>query len=245
VSLRNFLLEIILLFWYNDLKLTGFIIYQQKMNEEMNKRGISDAILAVALLLAVALPVQATLITIEIEAIVDAVEDSGNYLEGQISPGYIITGSYVYESTTLDSNPSSSVGDYQHYTSPYGIFLSVGGFNFETDLTNVNFVLEVVNDYPSGDNYLLRSYNNLALSNGTLVEHITWQLDDSTGSALSSDVLPTSPPVLDNWQSMNDLSLYGERAGWGIDATVTSAVPEPSTILLFAFGSMLLRKRRS
>ena len=208
------------------------------------KRGI--ILLVVVIICALyfsALPAQATLITIEIEATVDSVEDNGNYLEGQINPGDIITGTYTYESTTPDTNPSPYVGDYEHFASPAGIFLSVGEFDFTTDPTNVDFLVEVVNNYPSGDYYLVRSYNNLALSNGTLVDHISWQLDDSTATALSSIDLPTSPPILDDWQSIYGLRLHGERGGYIIDATVTSAVPEPATILFFAIGALLLRKR--
>lgn len=185
----------------------------------------------------------ATLITISIEAEVDYVEDLGNYLEGRINPGDIITGTYTYDSTTPDTNPSFEVGDYEHYSSPYGISLTVGGFLFATDPTNVSFLLEVVNDYPSGDSYLVLSYNNLPLSNGSVVDHISWQLDDPSGNALSSDLLPTLPPVLADWQSIVGLRLEGERA-YIIDAHVTSAVPEPVTILLLAVGGLALVRRQ-
>ena len=174
------------------------------------------------------------LITIEIEAVVDYVGDSGNYLNGQINPGDIITGTYTYDSATQDSNPSSpSIGSYQHDTSPCGIFLSVGGFEFRTDPADVYFLVEIANDHPwfepdiNKDNYLLRSYSNLPLSNGTSVEHISWQLNDPTGSALSSDALPTAPPTLDQWEA-NILRLLGDRT-FSIDAHVTSVIPEPAT----------------
>jgi len=200
---------------------------------------IGFLVLAVA-----ALPAQAILITIHIEAVVDTVDDSGNYLEGQINPGDIITGYYTYESTTLDSNPSQSVGDYEYYSPPCGIFLSVGGFDFQTDLTNVDFFIEVVNNYPSGDAYVVGSSNNLPLSNGVSVDPIDWQLGDNTGTALSSDALPIIAPVLDNWQSRNHLRLQGERGGYIIDAHVTSAVPESAAIVLLGLGGIMFRKRR-
>jgi hypothetical protein len=126
---------------------------------------------------------------------------------------------------------------------PHGIFLNVGDFDFETDLANVDFLVEIADNYSSRDNYLLRSYNNMPLSNGTFVDHISWQLDDPTGNALSSDALPTTPPVLDDWQSIVGLRLEGDRA-FLINAHVTSAVPEPSTIILFGIGCLLMARTK-
>ena len=207
------------------------------------KRGIISIMFAVFVLCLWSAPVKATLITIEIEGVVDSVRDTGNYLEGKIKTGDIITGFYTYESTTPDSSPLDPVvGHYYHYNPPAGISLTVGGLNFKTDPANINFLVGVGNDGPS-DIYWLVSYNNLALSNGTSVYSISWQLNDPTGSVFSSDALPTTAPVLDDWQSGNLLRLYGERAGYIIDAHVTSAIPEPAIILMLGFGSLLLRKR--
>jgi len=191
-------------------------------------------------------PAEATLITIEIEAIVDSVYDYGNYLEGQINPGDIITGSYIYESSTQDSNPLSTLGMYEHYAPPCGIFLSVGGFDFETDPAKVYFLVSISNNFASGgvqDGYHLISYNNLPLSNGTPVYRIDWQLNDPTATALSSDALPTIPPVLDDWPPGVGLYMSGVKDAFHIHAHVTTAIPEPASILLLALGGLFLRKR--
>ncbi len=152
-------------------------------------------------------------ITIDITAEVSYVDDIGNTLGGAVEVGDIISGQYTYESTTPDTNPLPTVGDYLHYTSPYGISLEVNGLIFKTDYANVNFLVEIVNDHAPGippcDNYLLRSYNNLSLSGGIVVEHISWQLDDPTATALSSEALPVDPPVLDDWQSIFGISITG------------------------------------
>jgi len=190
-------------------------------------------------------PAKAALITVEIEAVVDSVSDDGNYLEGKIKVGDIITGFYLYDSTTPDSNPSPYIGMYEHYTLPYGIKLSIGGFVFQSDPDDVDFLVSVGNaggPY-SMDNYLIASRNNLSLSNGAPVDRISWQLDDPTGTALSSDALPTAPPVLDDWQSVFGLRISADRM-WGIDAHVTSAIPEPSTMLFLGLGTVLLKKRQ-
>jgi len=209
------------------------------------KRGIILPIVAIICALYFsALPARGTLITIEITAEVDAVADTYGHLEGNINVGDIITGTYIYESTTPDSSPSSRIGNYWHYGPPSGIFLAVGGFEFKTNPSNVVLFIGVVDNYPPEDNYALISENNLPLANGTYVGGISWFLEDPAGNAISTDALPTTAPVLADWQS-NFLTFGGgtDEEPFGISADVTSAVPEPATIVLLAVGALLLRKR--
>jgi hypothetical protein len=144
--------------------------------------------------------------------------------------GDVITGTYVYESTTPDTSTSPTVGDYWHTTAPFGITLNAGGFVFRTDPNNVNFLVEIVNDHgiPAWDNYLLRSYNNIFDRSvpSERENHIAWQLDDPTLMALSSDALPTVPPVLSAWQSIFGLTIESRSSydnSFFIRAHVTSA----------------------
>ena len=201
------------------------------------------SIMAVCFCALFASPAQATLITIEIEGVVDSVSDDGNYLEGKIKAGDIIRGFYVYESTTPDSSPLDTVqGNYWHYAPPAGIALNVGGFNFLTDPFNIAFRVSIRNDNLSGDDiYSIGSSNNLPLSNGTSVESIWWQLNDNTGGALSSDALPSTSPILNQWQA-NVLRMETDRT-FLIHAHVTSAIPEPATIILMCMGGLLICRR--
>ncbi len=190
------------------------------------------------------------IITINITAEITQVDDYGDLLEGQINVGDIITGSYTYDSATPDSNPLSTVGVYQHSTSPYGygISLSTGGFIFQTDPDNVGFLMTTLNNHNGKDMYYLQSYNNLPLSNGLLVDQIGWQLDDYSRTALSSDALPTTLPVLEDWPDSfgMHISLGIDKPEAGIYADVTSValVPEPGTVLLLGLGGIVLRKRK-
>ena len=122
----------------------------------------------------------------------------------------------------------------------------MGGFTFQTDPDNVDFLITILNNHNGGDMYCLLNYNNLPLSNGVYVENIAWQLDDYSGTALSSDALPVTPPVLANWpDTLAHLNItFGYKGSSYIRAEVTSAVPEPATVLLLALGSLLLTRRR-
>ena len=174
-------------------------------------------------------------ITIAITAEVATVEDPGGMLAGAITVGDVITGTYVYDSSTLDTNAASTVGDYWHTTAPFGITINAGGLVFRTDPTQVNFLVEIVNDHgtPPRDNYLLRSYTNLfdvstlpAPGGHPADDHIAWQLDDPTLAALASTALPTDAPTVAAWQSVFGLTIESRNAGgdwFFVRAHVTSA----------------------
>lgn len=149
-------------------------------------------------------------VKISFTAKVTELDDRSNVLQDNVKVGDILTGTYTYNPSTKDTNTDTTVGDYQHDKKPYGIIVKSGDLVFRTDPKNVNFLVELVNR-DMQDNYLLRSYNNLPLSNGVPVEHISWQLDDGTGKALSSDSLKKTPtpPVLQNWKDPFGLTIVG------------------------------------
>jgi len=182
---------------------------------------------------------------------IDYVSDYEGLLQGRLNVGDIITGSYTYDSDTLDTHPGpEDIGHYWHYSPPYGIRLTAGGFVFQTDPDNVEFVIAIGNDY-YGDDYLVRSYNNLPIDDDLVIDHIAWHLDDNSGTALSTDALPTTPPVLEDYpDTWFGLVIEGCKFRPGphmcddfyIRANVTSVeiIPEPATVLLFALGSLAM-----
>ena len=151
-------------------------------------------------------------VAIRFEAQVAEVADPDDLLNGAIQPGQNVVGTYVYDHTTANTNPSPGIGDYVHTRVPYGVSLQVGGMTFETDPTNVDFQVELISDHPSGtDNYLWISRNNRPISPSFDLGLISWQLDDPTGQRLSSPALTDEPPVLADWQSIIGLTINGTQ----------------------------------
>jgi len=152
------------------------------------------------------------IITIKIDGQITGVYDSNNLLEGKIQVNDSINGKYNYDTGTPDSEPDPNLGVYNYNSSTFGIELEAGGFVFKTNPSNVNFSIRIYNDYSfyyfTWDIYGVQSSNNSQLSNGVLVNSITWLLIDNTSNALSSDTLPTTAPVLSDWTE-NQILIQG------------------------------------
>jgi len=195
----------------------------------------------------------ATLVIIGITGEVTHVADRLRSLEGNINVGDIITGVYIYDLSTPGSDPWVYRRLYEHDAPPSGITLTVGGFVFMTDPENIEFTVAVGNNYPTvggaRDAFELKSKNNLPLSNGVLVSSIVLELFDPSASALSSEALPATAPVLEHWSTgYRDMRISGRgQASFTFYAHLTSAVliPEPTTAVLLGLGGLaVLHKRR-
>jgi hypothetical protein len=153
-------------------------------------------------------------ITIKIVAQVYFIHDPNNLLGGAIQVDDTITGKYTYNSRTPDSNPDPHWGEYRYTSSTFGIEINAGGLDFKTNPSDVDFLMGIGNDTQWSDDYVdyygLASRNNLQLSNGMLVYEIYWILIDDTCTALTSDALPTTAPVLSDW--IQPYGLY--MSGW-------------------------------
>ncbi len=160
-------------------------------------------------------------------------------------------GSYTFDSRAADLDPASSVGRYAMAGSPFGLTVDIGGNTF----TTANRLLIEVDNASSLDAYLLGA-GDLALFR--LLVGLTFL--DPTGSALSSDALPLTPPPLtafatraldfqNNILDRAPVHITGRidtltclagctRAGGG------SPLPEPSTLLLVSAPLGLIGIRR-
>jgi hypothetical protein len=211
------------------------------------KARARNLVLVVVVLALWGMSASAAIIEIGLTAEITYIDPYDEWLNEQFDIGDIITGSYTYDSSTPDSLPSTQHNAlYWHYDPPFGVYLNANNWVFQTDPEDVQFLVAVANR-TGGDNYLIRSLRNLHLSNGFAVSYITWQLDDFSGTALSSTDLPTTPPLLKDWEQVYGLTVQFGSSPWGgpiIRGMVTSVwlVPEPSTLLLIILGSLVLVK---
>ena len=203
---------------------------------------------AMMLVLGWSAPTWATLIEIGITAKVWQVDDRANLLEGKIQVDDIITGVYRYDSETVDSNPSDTIGDYWYNSTPYGVYLNANNLFFGTKNNEINFLMEMANNHlNSFDHYEFISYKN-TFQNQTDVEIISWILKDDDQLALNSDVLPISAPNITGGWDTNYLVIQNSKYDiFKIEACVTNStlIPEPSTIFLLSLGGILFIKRKT
>jgi len=173
-------------------------------------------------------PANPGIITIKIVGKITEVADPYNLLGGAIKVGDKITGKYIYESGQPDLFPQDpTYGFYEYTSSTFGMELNTGGFEFKTNPSNVKFGIIIYNDDPyTGDEYIVDSEENLPLSNGLLVDIFYWTLGDPTHTALSSDALPTTAPVLSDWEyNQLDVLVIHPTSGnpFAFRATITKA----------------------
>jgi hypothetical protein len=155
----------------------------------------------------------------------------------ELTTGTPFAGCYTVNLATQDSNGLDWVSDYWHSGAPYGLTVQIGSHAFRTNTATPpgpQFLVELVNDQYGLDNYLLRSYHNLP-TDGFLIEHISWQLDDPTQQNLTSTELSGVPPIPSQWQQWFGLDIAGQGLSWllrgQIDAVQVGQCPPPVVTL--------------
>jgi hypothetical protein len=167
----------------------------------------------------------AQLQTFCIKAVVTEIEDQENVFNNSVQTGDTIEGTIKYYLDILDNNAMAQVGDYSNDSVPAGIVLHLNGQEFRTDSTDIDFLVETVNNYNSLDNIVFHSYKNVYPAAFAVLTdtHIGWQLDDPTQTALPSTALPTSIN-LSNWQQPFGLTIDGSSLDLNTSVMIRATV---------------------
>ncbi|MCH7871206.1 MAG: PEP-CTERM sorting domain-containing protein [Planctomycetes bacterium] len=187
-----------------------------------------------------ALPASAGLVTWEFEGVVTSFLDGNNLLGGSVSVGTPFSGSFTFDTTTPDSQPSNAVlGVYENaVVSLDGILAG----NVFSSLDSLNMVIR--NDSPLTVGVLdsLRLSGQAALAGEAL--YVTLEISDADGAIFSSDSMPLVPPSLEALERA-DFMLSAQDLFIGVRGDLTALVPEPGTLGMLVFGAIMIFKRRT
>lgn len=181
----------------------------------------------------------------------DPLLDPADPFGGTITLGAALTGSYTFESTTADSDPSINGGS---YTSVGGtLSVSIGGTALlAADLLNVG----LGNNFSGSDFYTVSSRN----TSGPDPFDVTLTLQDLQGTVFSDALLSSDAPPFAAFE-LTSLLLMGTFGGNQVEiggrltsltcttgcgpagAPGSAVVPEPSTVSLVSVGLAALRLR--
>jgi hypothetical protein len=152
---------------------------------------------------------------IGIEGTVMILEDPAHHFGDRISVGSKLAGHYFYDTDAPTNSPADNQAFYRFPPSIGGMQLKIGDVNFQSDPARGGLDMLVWDNY-TGIDRLSMSFpyfgTNEVQTDDPSNMYATWDLSDSTQTALNSVALSLSPP---------DLSLFTQP--WGLD--VAFAVP--------------------
>lgn len=177
-------------------------------------------IMSVFLLIAAFVSSNAQLHTLYIQGTVMYIEDMMNVTNNSINIGDTLIGTIKYPLNSTDENELSTVSDYRTNLAGAGFDLTINNLQFRTHPDTVDFLTEVVNDhfvqYESSscyaDNIVFRSYKNTFTESLPYYtnNHIAFQLDDESGTALDNLDIPLMIN-LNSWVQAFALTIEGNN----------------------------------
>lgn len=187
------------------------------------------------------------------------------YVDPFLSPTLAVengfSGTITYESTTADSSPTDPNRGY-YYTSP-ALAVTINGLSFSI-ASGGNSSVVVINDLSGTDNFFFSASPGGSATTGSSINGYApvaflLLMDDYTGSAFSSDALPSSELdlalfevsrfefFLENRGSLHpDVYVNGQLSYLSLTAPNATGIPEPGSLALLglALAATLVVRRR-
>ncbi|MBA7685055.1 hypothetical protein ES703_93470 [subsurface metagenome] len=225
------------------------------------KRSISIILVVLmALTISNSQPALATIITVEVEGVVNSVGVGGRFaLDGSVDVGSVMTGSATYDTET----PDLDSGSYALIS----ILMTIGNYSFTHDPSASEPAFFIVYTVDPGYRTFSRAprFDGIIYVDGTPMtfDDITWEepygrlrlmnVWTSSDGIITSTELPTSFPDISVFDLRREFgigfvepSTVPNGGGFLIEGDLTYLVPEPATLLLLALGSLaFLRRPRS
>jgi len=159
------------------------------------------------------------------------------------SNGQTLSGSYTFNSSTVDSNTGATIGRYNGTVSNLGV--NIGLYN-ATLGAGTNFIRVV--DHPvlpatahTNDSYTMQAPVAGPTVNGHTPRSFAIELVDPTRTAFSNDHLPTTPPSLASFATHTFRLVFNGGSVIGtLNSLTASAVPLPAAVILFGAGLIAL-----
>jgi hypothetical protein len=146
-------------------------------------------------------------IALEIQGSVFEVDDANGVLGASV--GDLFTGVIAYDAEADNAGEVDSA-IYRFSSARSKISIEINGILFETEPTAIDMLIGVVDR--ASDTLVYQSTRNRCIGCPG-VEFISWQLDDSTGTALTDAALPLDPPDLSRFTQQVGLSIDGGGLG--------------------------------
>jgi hypothetical protein len=204
-------------------------------NMKITNKGIITGLIVLFISLVLTVP-RASAISIKFDFL-GTVDNVDSALSGTFNITQSISGSYTFDSTAADIQPDPSLGSY--FNALTALTFTVSTY---TGGGTTNSGINVFNDSSGQDDYLVISKTYGPQVAGLDLSSFYIELFDITGSALSSDALPTSLDPSDFTQTWWHLRFVdpSDQTSYLVKGAITSivatTVPEPSTLLLFGTG---------
>jgi len=193
--------------------------------QEFNVNKLLNALMVILFLLSTTAFAQQ--VSYNITATVTNFDDSAGKLQGAITLGQQITGTYTFDDGVPDSdvNPQFAFYD-QTNTGAAGFDLTAGGLSLKSEPTQPGFMhsIDIGNDL--SDHFHIGSWGNVPLPNGTPVWDINVDFYDSTGTALNNTLLSSTPPDITKFE-FHDINISGDS--FWISAKIVGMDPSNPT----------------